>query len=144
MRKVSIIGKDYSLEEHVVGFYNGPERAKFFGKLGAFWGGLFGMLFGAAFLFFPVVGHIVILGPLAAVVAGGLEGAVIVGGLSALAGALSAIGIPRNSVLRYERDIRAGKFMLVVHGEAKDIERAREILTRTRLATFANTQATAH
>ena len=33
---------------------------------------------------------------------GGLQGAVVVGGVSALAGALMSIGIPKDSVLRYE------------------------------------------
>lgn len=36
MKKISIIGKDYETEEHVVGFLNAGDRAKIFGKLGAF------------------------------------------------------------------------------------------------------------
>jgi len=42
MKKLSIIGKDYHAEEHVVGYYNTGERVKYWGKLGAFWGGGFG------------------------------------------------------------------------------------------------------
>ena len=87
MKKLSIIGRDYHTEEHVVGFLNAGDRARFFGKLGAFWGGLMGMLFGSALFFVPVVGHVIILGPLAATVFGGLQGAVLVGGASALVGA---------------------------------------------------------
>jgi hypothetical protein len=131
MKRISIIGRDYSTEEHVVGFFNAGDRAKFFGKFGAFWGGLFGVLFGAAFLFVPVVGHIVVLGPLASTLVGGLEGAAIAGGVSALVGALTALGIPRDSVLRYETAIKASKFLLVVHGDAKDIQRARDVLAAT-------------
>ena len=131
MKRISIIGKDYSTEEHVVGFFNAGDRAKFFGKFGAFWGGLFGVLFGAAFLFVPVVGHIVVLGPLASTLVGGLEGAALAGGVSALVGALTALGIPRDSVLRYETAIKASKFLLVVHGDAKDIQRARDVLAAT-------------
>ena len=55
----------------------------------------------AAVMFVPVVGHLIVLGPLAAMLFGGLQGAVLVGGVSALAGALMSIGIPRDSVLRY-------------------------------------------
>jgi len=40
MKKLSIIGKDYHTEEHVVGFLNAGDRAKYFGKFGAFWGRL--------------------------------------------------------------------------------------------------------
>jgi uncharacterized membrane protein len=142
MKKLSIIGKDYHTEEHVVGYFNGGERAKFFGKLGAFWGGLAGMLFGAAFMFVPVLGHIVILGPLAATVVGGLQGAVVGGGLSALAGALMSIGIPKDSVLRYETAIKANKFLLIVHGTEEELKRAREILANTDVASIEHTAAT--
>lgn len=136
MKKISIIGKDYHTEEHVVGFLNAGDRAVVFGKLGAFWGGLMGILFGSALMFVPVLGHVVVLGPLAATLFGGLEGAVLVGGMSALAGALMALGIPKNSVLRYETALSADKFMLVVHGDAQEIERAHELLANSGLSSF--------
>jgi hypothetical protein len=136
MKKISIIGRDYETEEHVVGFLNAGDRAKVFGKLGAFWGGLMGVLFGSAMMFIPVVGHVVVLGPLAAALFGGLQGAVIVGGVSALAGALMALGIPRDSVLRYETALKANKFMLVVHGGSQEIKRAHELLKTSGLASF--------
>jgi uncharacterized membrane protein len=136
MKKISIIGRDYETEEHVVGFLNAGDRAKVFGKLGAFWGGLMGVLFGSAMMFIPVVGHVVVLGPLAAALFGGLQGAVIVGGVSALAGALMALGIPKDSVLRYETALKANKFMLVVHGDSQEIKRAHELLKTSGLASF--------
>lgn len=136
MKRLSIIGRDYHTEEHVVGFLNAGDRAKFFGKFGAFWGGLMGMLFGSALIFMPVVGHVIILGPLAATVFGGLEGAALVGGASALVGALMAIGIPRDSVLRYETALKSDKFLLIVHGDTQDIKRAHELLATSGLASF--------
>ena len=128
LKSISIVGKDYHSEEHVVGYFNTGERARFFGKLGAFWGGLAGILFGSAMMFVPVVGHLVILGPLAAAVVSGLEGAVVGGGLSALVGALTGMGIPKDSVLRYETALKADKFLVVVSGSAADIRRAHEVL----------------
>lgn len=136
MKRISIIGRDYHTEQHVVGFLNAGDRAKIFGKLGAFWGGLMGVLFGSAMLFVPVLGHVIVLGPLAAAVFGGLEGAVLVGGLSALAGALMSLGIPKNSVLRYETALKADNFMLLVHGDAQEIERARGLLKASGLSSF--------
>ena len=47
MKRISIIGCDYETEERVVGYFNAGDPAKFFGKLGAFWGGLEGILFTA-------------------------------------------------------------------------------------------------
>ena len=129
MKTISILGKDYHSEEHVVGYFNAGDRAKFFGKLGAFWGGLAGVLFGSALMFVPVVGHIIVLGPIAAAFAGGLQGAVLGGGFSALVGALTAIGVPKDSVLRYETALKASKFLVIVHGGAVDLRRAHDVLS---------------
>jgi uncharacterized membrane protein len=136
MKKISIIGKDYQTEEHVVGFLNAGDRAKMFGKYGAFWGGLMGVLFGSALMFVPIVGHIVVLGPLAAMLFSGLQGAVTVGGVSALAGALMSVGIPKDSVLRYETALRANKFILMFHGDNQEILRPQEALKSSGLSSF--------
>ena len=82
MKKMSIVGKDYHTDEHVVGYYNTGDRMQYWGKQGAFWGGLWGMLFGAAFFVIPGLGPILVAGPLVAWIIGALEGAVVVGGLS--------------------------------------------------------------
>ena len=128
MKAISIIGRDYHSEEQVLGYFNAGDRARFFGKLGAFWGGLAGVLFGSALMFVPVVGHIVVLGPIAATIAGGLQGAVLGGGVSALVGALTAIGVPKDSVLRYETALKASKFLVIVHGGGDDVRRAHDVL----------------
>jgi len=39
MKKLSIVGRDYHTDERVVGYYNTGDRMKYWGKLGAFWGG---------------------------------------------------------------------------------------------------------
>jgi hypothetical protein len=129
MKKLSIVGKDYHSEEHVVGYYNAGDRMKAWGKLGAFWGGLWGILMGAAFFVVPGLGPIAVAGPLVAAVVGGLEGAVVVGGLSAIGAGLYSIGIPKDSVVQYETALKAGKFLLVAHGSKDDVERARSVLT---------------
>jgi uncharacterized membrane protein len=136
MKKISIIGKDYETEEHVVGFLNAGDRARIFGRYGAFWGGLMGVLFGSALMFVPILGHIVVLGPLAAMLFSGLQGAVVVGGVSALAGALTSIGIPRDSVLRYEAALKANRFILMVHGDTQEISRVQEVLKSSGLSSF--------
>jgi uncharacterized membrane protein len=62
MKKMSIVGKDYHTDESVVGYYNTGDRMKYWGKQGAFWGGLWGMLFGAFFII-PGLGPILVAGP---------------------------------------------------------------------------------
>ena len=124
MKNLSIIGQNYTTDEHPVGFINTGERMWTWGKFGAFWGWIWGMLFGSAMVFFPGVGTVLFAGWIVA----GLEGALVVGGLAALGGALSTIGVPENSVLKYESELKAGSFLLVAHGNEVDVIRARELL----------------
>jgi uncharacterized membrane protein len=131
MKKMSIVGKDYHTDEHVVGYYNTGDRMKYWGKQGAFWGGIWGMLVGAAFFVIPGLGPILVAGPLVAWIIGGLEGAVVVGGLSALGAGLYSIGIPKDSVVQYETALKSDKFLLLAHGTADEVAKAREILQRT-------------
>ena len=63
MKKLSVVGKDYHTDEHVVGYYNAGDRMKYWGKLGAFWGGFWGLLFGAAFFWVPAIGPVLVGGP---------------------------------------------------------------------------------
>jgi hypothetical protein len=63
-----------------------------------------------------------------------LEGAVAVGGLSAIGAGLFSMGIPKDSVVKYELALKTDKFLLIVHGTASDVEKAREILESTRPA----------
>jgi uncharacterized membrane protein len=131
MKKMSIVGKDYHTEEHVVGYYNVGDRMKYWGKQGAFWGGIWGMLFGFAFFAIPGIGPILVAGPLVAWIVGGLEGAVVVGGLSALGAGLYSIGIPKNSVVKYEAALKSDKFLLLAHGTANEVAKARDIMQTT-------------
>ncbi len=131
MKKLSIVGKDYHSEEHVVGYYNAGDRMRYWGKWGAFWGGIWGLLFGAAFFAVPGLGPVLVAGPLVSWIVAALEGAVVVGGVSAIGAGLYSIGIPKDSVLRYELALKANKFLLVAHGTAGEVARARDILATT-------------
>jgi len=132
IKKLSIVGKDYHSEEHVVGYYNTGDRVKYWGKLGAFWGGFWGLLFGSAFLIIPGIGPVVVGGPLVTWIIGVLEGAAVIGGLSAIGAALFSIGIPKDSILKYETSLKSNKFLLVAHGTAEEVEHACKILEATK------------
>ena len=124
MKKLSIVGKGYHTEDQVIGYYNAGDRMKHWGKYGAFWGAIWGLLLGAAFFVIPGVGPVLMAGPLVAA----LEGAVAVGGLSVIGAALCSIGIPKNSVVRYETAIKASKFVVAAHGTGDEVKKARDIL----------------
>ena len=128
MKHLSVVGKGYHTEENVVGFYNVGDRVKFWGKRGAFWGGLWGLFFGGLFMTIPVIGHVIILGYLATMVISGVETAVLVGGVSAFGAALFGMGIPKDSVIQYETELKADNFLVLVHGTPDEAIRARAIL----------------
>jgi hypothetical protein len=128
MKHLSVVGKGYHSDEKVVGFYNVGDRIKFWGTRGAFWGGLWGMFFGGLFMAIPVVGHVVVLGYLGAMVISAIESAVMVGGLSALGAALYGLGVPKDSVIQYETAVKADSFLVMAHGAADEVARAKAIL----------------
>jgi uncharacterized membrane protein len=128
MKNLSVVGKGYHTDEKVVGFYNLGDRVKFWGTRGALWGGLWGLFLGGLFLTVPVLGHVIVLGYLAAVAVTAVESAIMAGGLTALGAALYSIGIPKDSVIQYEAAIKADDFLVMAHGSAADIARAKAIL----------------
>jgi hypothetical protein len=136
MQKISIIGKDYQTTEHIRGFLTWKDSAKAGAGEGGYWGtffgGLFGILTGVGLLFVPGVGPVIVAGHVAGVLAGWIEG-MVVGGVGAavaggLVGALVGLGIPKEQAIKYETEIKAGKFLVLVSGTDEEIERARQIL----------------
>ena len=89
------------------------------------------MLFLPAIFYLPGFGLIAMSGPFVSVLINALEGAVVFGGLSALGAALTQIGVKENQVLKYETDIKADKFILIVHGSLKDHEEVKMILNNS-------------
>jgi uncharacterized membrane protein len=132
MRALSIVGKDSHTDEHVVGYYNTGDRMKYWGKAGAFWGGFWGLLFGSAFFAIPGIGPVLVAGPLVAWIVGALEGAAAVGGLSAIGAGLYGMGIPKDSVIKYELALKTDQYLLLVHGTTAEVDRAKNIIESTR------------
>jgi hypothetical protein len=128
LENLSVIGKKYHTGETRIGFYNIGERMKFWGKRGAFWGGLWGLFLGGLSLTIPVIGPVLVLGYLSAIVVSAVEGAIMIGGLSVLGAALYSVGIPKDSVAQYEQAVKADGFLVIVHGALDELKRARAIL----------------
>jgi uncharacterized membrane protein len=128
MKTLSIIGKGYHTEQHPIGFYTTSDRIKAWGGAGAFWGSIWGMLFGAAFFWVPGFGPLLVAGPFFNVLLGALEGAAMVGGIGALGAALTSIGVPKNHIIRYETDLKADKYLLIANGSPLQVEHVRQIM----------------
>jgi uncharacterized membrane protein len=131
MKSLSIAARNQHTDEHVIGYYNAGDRMMYWGKVGAFWGGFWGLLFGSAAFAIPGLGPILVAGPLVGWIVAGLEGAAVVGGVSAVGAGLVSIGIPKDSVLKYDVALKTDKFLLVVHGSPDAVDKAKDILAGT-------------
>ena len=103
-RKSSIMDEDCQTEDYASSYSNTDEHMLDWWNLEAFWGGLWGMLFGlalfvvgSALFVLPDIGPLLVFGPPASWVVGILGGAIIVGGLSTLAAALLDAGSAEKS-----------------------------------------------
>ena len=106
MKQLSIVGRDYHTDEHVIGYYNAGDRFRDWGKMGGFWGGICGLLFGSAFFLVPGVGPLLVAGPLVGWIVGALEGAVVAGGLSAIGAGLYSLASPKTAFSSTRRPSR--------------------------------------
>ena len=136
MKTLSIAGEETHTDEQVVGYYNAGDRMKRWGKIGAFWGGFWGLLFGSAMFAIPGIGPLLVAGPWVAWIVAGLEGAVVVGGVSAAGAGLVSIGIPKDSVVKYDVALKTDKFLLIVHGTPNAVEKAKDIIVGTRHSSY--------
>ncbi len=137
MKKLSLVGKGYHSEEKPMGFYTAGDRIKAWGGTGAFWGGIWGQLLAPAVFVLPGLGLVGMAGPIVAALVSALEGAAVVGGLSALGAALTQIGVPKDQVIKYEAALKVDKYLLIVHGSAEDQEKARSVLGQAKVAVAA-------
>jgi len=136
MKSLSIAAKNTHTDEHVVGYYNTGDRMKYWGKVGAFWGGFWGLLFGSAAFAIPGIGPILVAGPLVGWIIAGLEGAVVFGGASAVGAGLVSSGIPKDSILNYDVALKTDKYALIVHGSQEQVEKAKDIIGGTQHTSY--------
>ena len=71
-----------------------------------------------------MVGPSVLLDPLVTSALGALQMGVVGG----LIGALLGKGLEKERILNYERDVQAGKLLVIVHGTPKELGKVRSIM----------------
>lgn len=128
MNKLSIVGKDYHTDKHVIGgYHNAGDRMKTWGELANTWGGLRGLLLGSGFYFIPAIGPVIVFGPLVSWIVRALKAEVIPDELSALGSGLHSIGIPKHFIMEYETALKDDKFIVIAHGTPDDIAKAKSV-----------------
>jgi hypothetical protein len=128
--QISIVARDLQSEQEVHGFFASGDAATAGAATGAWVGGLFGLLLGAAFLWVPVIGPVFVAGPLAASLLGMVEGGLLGAAGGGLLGALIGWGVAEDDVAAYEEYLRGGKYLVIAHGNAEEVAWAYDMLLR--------------
>lgn len=129
MDLISVLGRLHAVGDDTLGIYNLSvgDRMKAWGKQGAFWGGVWGILAGASGLFLiPGIGAVAAAGYIVeAIVGGAVVGAGALGGaaaLSQLAVAYHRAGIPKERIQSLHQAIEDGKYVLMLLGAQTELE----------------------
>lgn len=129
VKKLSIVGKDYHTDKHVVGYYSTGHWMKYWGTA------------------IPGIGPVLMAGPLIGWVLGALEETVVAGEMTVIGAALSNLGVSKDSVLNCETALKANKFLLLAHGTAEEVAHARGVIQTKRahsIGTYPNIDREAH
>ena len=111
---ITVLGKGF--EEFELEKEN--EDIAFWGKVGAGWGAIVGLLVGAGISFVSGFGPIVGAGPLVSSLVGALGGALVSGSVSALVAWMVDLGIEEAEALRYEELLKKGYYLIIIEGKA--------------------------
>lgn len=104
---------------------------KYCGKLGTFWNGVWSLLPEAAAFMIPEVGFVLVGGPLVSSIVGELEDGSNHRAPSPLRAGLSSIGLPKQSILKYEAALQADRYVVIAHGAAQEVTKAKSIIQNT-------------
>lgn len=133
MDMVSVLGHGQASGDDLLGLYypSVGERMRGWGRAGVFWGGLWGLLTGAAGLFLvPGVGPLLAAGPVVELFAAALAGAGLTGGVMAGAAAVTQLsvvlhrsGVPEDQLDKLHRALVAGDYLVMLRTGSDDTER---------------------
>lgn len=104
------------------------DRLRHWGSVGGACGAIGGLLLSPVLFFVAPVGLLAVGGPFALALLTALEGALVGAGASAVIAALTSVGVGDQQARCYEDAVAADGFLVIVHGAAPEIERARRLL----------------
>ena len=134
INQISIVTQNIETTKQVHGYITAGDVAAQGASSGAWMGGFFGLLVGAAFLWVPGFGPLFVAGPLAAMLLGGAEGIVAGAAGGGLLGALVGWGISKEHILKYQEVIKGGKYLVIANGDEAQVNQARSILQDSGIA----------
>lgn len=139
MDMLSLLGKAQGSGDDPLGIYypNVGERMKGWGRLGALWGGIWGLISGAAGMFLvPGVGPVLAAGPVVEALVAAIAGAGVGGGAMAGAAAASQLavamhrqGVPEERLQALQEALDAGHYVVMLRLDAEESGEWRDLLS---------------
>jgi hypothetical protein len=126
--ELSIVGRNIQETEKPTGLVSRGDYVKAGAETGALFGWLFGLCVGAGFLVLPGLGLVVVAGPISAALLASIEGGAAGAVVGSLAGALIGWKVPKERALKYETQVKGGKFLIVVRSTPAVVARAQNLL----------------
>jgi hypothetical protein len=128
INQISIVTQNIETTKQVHGFITAGDIATQGASTGAWMGGFFGLLVGAAFIWVPGLGPLFVAGPFAAALLGGAEGVLAGAAGGGLLGELLGWGVSKEHILKYEEVIKGGKYLVIANGDESQVSQAHTIL----------------
>lgn len=128
INRISIVTKSIESSKRVHGFIAVGDARTAGAASGAWMGGLFGLLLGAAFVWVPGLGPLFVAGPFAAALLGGMERVSTGASVDGLLSALQGWGVSKEQILMYEDVIRSGICLLICNGDEPSVRQAATFL----------------
>ena len=133
MDRISLLNRSGGAGDDMLGvtYHDTGDRMKAWGKQGAFWGAVWGLLAGASGMFvLPGLGPLLVAGPIVEALGAAMAGAAVAGGtmagaaaVSHLASALHRIGIPEADLQQIESAIESGQYVVILHCAPQESEK---------------------
>ena len=121
-RRISVIGKGHHAGEQASGYYTvASGEPQYWGQHRSFWNNLWHELTGAAFLWVPRLGPVIIAGPMAPTIIAELHRAPHEAPLSVIGEAMVGLGVNPEAAAKYETAVIADHLLFLIeldHDEA--------------------------
>ena len=137
MKRISVVGKAYRGNGESAAYYRDGNRIKCLGGQSEFWNSLYPAIQEWTLFSCPGTGIVLAVGPMAQWVVAVLNNSAIFGTLSVLGATFYSMGVAKERVQDYEEALRKGSCLLVIHGPAQEVVKAKRIL-RSRTAEHSN------
>jgi hypothetical protein len=126
-RQISVIGKGHHVDQQASGYFDsGRGEPQYWGRHRSFWNNLWQSLPGAAFLWVPDFGPLIIAGPMATAVIAELHRSPRQGTLGVVGESMLGMGIPAAVVDKYQAAVLADHLLFLAQLTRDEAARAYE------------------